>query len=286
MGKKLIVYMIDGTEYGPRTVEIGNWVGKAIFTPRVSLPKIISRSEFMKPCIYIMKSPSLNTAISERIYIGEGEVAGDRLKQQFNDANKDFEELVFFISKDDFLTKAHIKYLESRIIKMAIDAKSADIENICNPTLPALHEAEISDLEYFLDQIKLILPIMGFKFLIPAVIDEKLHLMVSQNSIINYKIKSNIYKAEMYETDQGYIVTKGSIANLNMAPAVHGTYKDLQKKMISNGILSKSGKYFVFSEDAVFGSPSAAANIVLGRQTPGPLMWITSEGKTFKEIHE
>ncbi len=28
MGKKLTVYMIDGTEYGPRLGEIGNWVGK------------------------------------------------------------------------------------------------------------------------------------------------------------------------------------------------------------------------------------------------------------------
>ena len=27
-GKKLTVYMIDGTEYGPRFSEIGNWVGK------------------------------------------------------------------------------------------------------------------------------------------------------------------------------------------------------------------------------------------------------------------
>lgn len=33
MGKKLTVYMIDGTEYGPRLSEIGNWVRKAIYSP-------------------------------------------------------------------------------------------------------------------------------------------------------------------------------------------------------------------------------------------------------------
>lgn len=26
--------MIEGTEYGPRFSEIGNWVGKAIYSPR------------------------------------------------------------------------------------------------------------------------------------------------------------------------------------------------------------------------------------------------------------
>ena len=47
MGKKLTVYMIDGTEYGPRLSEIGNWVGKAIYSPRSSLNKIINRLSFV-----------------------------------------------------------------------------------------------------------------------------------------------------------------------------------------------------------------------------------------------
>lgn len=29
--------MIDGTEYGPRFCEIGNWVGKAVYSPRVTI---------------------------------------------------------------------------------------------------------------------------------------------------------------------------------------------------------------------------------------------------------
>ena len=41
MGKKITVYMIDGTEYGPRLCEIGNWVGKAIYSPRAALNKIL-----------------------------------------------------------------------------------------------------------------------------------------------------------------------------------------------------------------------------------------------------
>lgn len=49
MGKKLTVYMIDGTEYGARIAEIGNWVGKAFYSPRAAISKIMNRPELSKP---------------------------------------------------------------------------------------------------------------------------------------------------------------------------------------------------------------------------------------------
>ncbi len=165
MGKKLTVYMIDGTEYGPRFSEIGNWVGKAIYCPRSSVNKIFNRAEFDNPGIYCLKGDPHDEAFQERIYIGEAENIKNRLKQHISDPKKEFNELVFFISKDELLTKTQIRYLESRLIQLALDAKTAEVENGNSPTLPTLHEADISDMEYFLEQVKLILPIMGFKFL-------------------------------------------------------------------------------------------------------------------------
>ena len=51
MGRKLVVYMIDGKAYGLRTAEIGNWSGKAIFSP------MWNRKKFLFPIkrrIYIL----------------------------------------------------------------------------------------------------------------------------------------------------------------------------------------------------------------------------------------
>ena len=67
MGKKLTVFMIDGTEYGPRISEIGNWVGKAIYSPRSAVNKIISRSEFENPAIYCLKGDPRDEAFNEKI---------------------------------------------------------------------------------------------------------------------------------------------------------------------------------------------------------------------------
>lgn len=287
MGKKLTVFMIDGTEYGPRIAEIGNWVGKGFYSPRAAINKIMTRTELSKPGVYFLKSAPKSDYYSERIYIGEAENIRTRLKQHLSDPNKDFEELVFFISNDHLLTKTQIKYLESRIVELALDAKSAEIENGTSPAIPTLHEADISDMEYFLEQIKLILPIMGFKFLVSTIAKQISQKQPEETSVSEtYKIKSSTYKANMYETEQGFIVTKGSQANKTLSPSISETYKKLQEKLIASGILIDKGDFYEFTEDTVFSSTSAASNIVLGRQTQGPVEWINSANKTYKVLTE
>ncbi len=217
MGKKLTVFMIDGTAYGPRLSEIGNWVGKAIYSPRASVNKIMNRNEFNNPGIYCLKGDPTDDAFDEKIYIGEAENIRARLKQHLSDPNKDFKELIFFVSKDELLTKTQIRYLESRLVQLSLEAKTAQIDNGNSPGLPTLHEADISDMEYFLEQIKLILPVMGFNFLISSTAKEEKIENVENNKFVHetYFIRTNSFKASMKETDQGYIILKGSEAKKN-----------------------------------------------------------------------
>jgi hypothetical protein len=288
MGKKLTVYMIDGTEYGPRLSEIGNWVGKAIYSPRSALNKILTRSEFDNPGIYCLKGDPTDEAFGENIYIGEAENIKSRIKQHLSDPNKDFKELIFFISKDELLTKTQIKYLESRLIQLAIEAKTAEIENGNSPNLPTLHEADISDMEYFLEQIKLMLPVMGFRFLIPSTVKPKtIEDKVLEQSVIEiFEIRTKSFKAKMYESDQGYIVIKGSEAKKSLSKSTTETYRNLRRKLLETSILIDKGDNLEFAEDAIFSSPSAASNMVLGRNSNGFTEWVNEKGETFKEIQE
>ncbi len=288
MGKNLTVYMIDGTEYGPRYSEIGNWVGKAFYSPRSALNRIISCSEFDNPGIYCLKGDPSDEAYSEKIYIGEAENVKLRLKQHLSDPNKDFKEIIFFISKDELLTKTQIKYLESRLIQLAIEAKTAEIENGNYPNLPTLHEADISDMEYFLDQIKLMLPVMGFKFLISSTVkhvpQEDKNIKTKDSEIFESRTKS--FKAKMYEYDQGYVVFKGSEAKKNLSNSITDTYRNLRRKLLETKILIDMGDKLEFTEDAIFSSPSAASNMVLGRNSNGFTEWVNKKGKTFKDFQE
>lgn len=288
MGKKLTVYMIDGTAYGPRFSEIGNWVGKAVYSPRSSVNKIINRTEFDNPGIYCLKGDPRDEAFDERIYIGEAENIRNRLKQHLSDPNKDFKELIFFISKDELLTKTQIKYLESRLVQLANEAKTAEIENGNYPSLPTLHEADISDMEYYLEQIKLILPVMGFQFLISStVISEQKSNETNPLEIHElYFIKTKSFQATMIETDQGYIVKKGSEAKKTLSNSTTDTYRNLRRKLIETNVLIDKNDHLVFAEDTVFNSPSAAANMVLGRNANGFTEWVNKSGLTFKDIQE
>mgnify|MGYP000347483274 CR=1 FL=1 len=288
MGKKLTVYMIDGTEYGPRFSEIGNWVGKAIYSPRATVNKIMNREEFDNPGIYCLKGDPTDEAFNERIYIGEAENIKARLKQHLSDPNKDFKELIFFISKDELLTKTQIRYLESRMVQIAINAKTAQIDNGNSPSLPTLHEADISDMEYFLEQMKLILPVMGFNFLISSTATNTIETSESKGDSVHstYFIKTKTFEAIMQETDQGYIVLKGSEAKKDLSPSCTETYRNMRRKLLETNIMIQEKDQLIFAEDAVFNSPSAASNMVLGRNSNGFTEWVNKKGKTFKEIQE
>ncbi|GAA5220841.1 GIY-YIG nuclease family protein [Membranihabitans marinus] len=288
MGKKLTVYMIDGTAYGPRLSEIGNWVGKAIYSPRASVNKIMNRIEFDNPGIYCLKGDPTDDAFDEKIYIGEAENIKVRLKQHLSDPNKDFKELIFFVSKDELLTKTQIRYLESRLVQLAIEAKTAQIDNGNSPNLPTLHEADISDMEYFLEQIKLILPVMGFKFLISSTVKQTPeNEFESTNSIHEtYFIKTKTFKASMKETDQGYIVIKGSEAKKELSDSCTETYVNMRRKLVETEIMVENKDKLIFAEDTVFNSPSAASNMILGRNSNGFTEWLNAKGLTFREVQE
>jgi len=283
MGRKLTIYMLDGSATGPKTIEIGNWSGKAVFSPRAALKGLLARPEFDSPGVYLLRSQSGSYDFDESVYIGEAEELRARLKQHI--ADRDFESMVCFLSKDEMLTKAHIKYLESRLISLSRQANSSYIENSNNPRGARLSEADVSDMEYFLDQIRLILPAVGMKTLVEAAP----HAVIEMQRRIDdasYQVKSKTITATMIETEAGFIVKAGSQASATTSKSIAEGWLKIRKKLIEAGVLKAQGENLVFTEDASFSSPSAASSVVLGRQAPGPISWIDPSGKTYKQVQE
>jgi hypothetical protein len=286
MGKKLTVYLIDENDNGPRTIEIGNWSGKSFYSPRANLTQIIDRPEFSKPGVYILKSDPTDDSFQERIYIGEAEKIGNRLKQHLKDADKDFREVIVFISKDELLTKSHIKYIESRLVSQAKQARNSEIDNSNTPTESSLSEADISDMEYFINQIKFILPVPGYYFLVPNTITKSDINSKVVYSNDKYFAKGQHVNAELIESSEGFIVLKGSTARKEVEDSLSTTYQKLRNKYLETGILEEKENELVFNEDATFSSLSAAATVIFGRSTSGPEAWKNKNGKTYREIQE
>lgn len=283
MGRKLTIYMLDGSATGPKTIEIGNWSGKAVYSPRAALKSLLSRDEFDSPGVYFLRSESNSYEFDESIYIGEAEELRTRLKQHI--AERDFDSVVCFLSKDEMLTKAHIKYLESHLISQAKEANSSLVENSNNSRASRISEADISDMEYFIEQIKLILPTVGMQALVVAA-PHPTKVITPLSIDDSYRIKSKTLNATMIETDSGFVVKAKSQASVTTSKSLTEGWLKIRKKLIDANILIKEGEKLVFAEDASFASPSAASSVVLGRQAAGPLSWVNAAGKTYKEVQE
>ena len=79
-------------------------------------------------------------------------------------AQKDFwNEVVVIVSKDGNLNKAHIKYLESRLYEIAKGVNKYELNNGNSPPRTNLSEADVAEMEEFLENIKLLVYTLGYK---------------------------------------------------------------------------------------------------------------------------
>ena len=90
--------------------------------------------------------------------------------------------------------------------------------------------------------------------------------------------------AEGEYQDDGFVVFKGSKANTKLTPTASSTVINLRDNLLDTKILAQEGEIFVFQDDHLFSSPSAAASQVLARNANGWIEWKTKEGKTLDEI--
>lgn len=283
MGKKITIFMIDGVPEGAKTYEIGNWSGKAISCPRSNAKSILLRKEFDNSGIYFLRSTAGSSDYEDAIYIGEAESLGIRIKQHLS-GEKDFDSFICFYSEDDMLNKANIKYLESRLVTLAKEAKSSKVLNSNQPTLSKLSEADISDMEYFIEQLALILPVAGVRSLISSVASQETKAKSVAGKL--YKLKGNRVNASMVEVSEGYLVRSGSQISLEETDSIADGWRRLRSKLIDEGMVDRSGEIGVLLEDVLFSSPSAASSTLLGAQSPGPIRWVDENGKTFKDNQE
>jgi hypothetical protein len=162
-GGTIKIFMVHGDPKRLRTAELLNWTGKAVVGPRSEFESVLAREESHKSGVYFLTGIDPETGKSA-VYIGEAESVRDRLKSHLD---RDFwNQVVFFTSKDENLTKAHIRYLEGRLIEHAKQAGRANVMN-GQSSGSRLPESDREDMEIFLEKIHQLLPVLGVEVLVP-----------------------------------------------------------------------------------------------------------------------
>ncbi|HEY3324245.1 MAG TPA: GIY-YIG nuclease family protein [Planctomycetota bacterium] len=273
-GFSIRIFLPDGTPDGLRTVEKSNWTGRCIVCPRAQFSDAKARSEFGKTGVYVLFGPSEEGDLP-MIYIGEGDPVRPRLDQHY--AKKDFwTTLILFTSKDENLNKAHVQYLESRLIQLAAEAKRCALDNGNAPQLPSLSEADCAEMEAFLDEMMLIYPLLGLG------VFEKLAAPPPKTRILYLKVKG--ISARGYEAADGFVVLADSQAVIETVPSIHQYMLTLRSALRSKEILVERNGLFVLTQDYRFDSPSTAAGVLLGRTANGRIEWKDEHGKTLRDL--
>lgn len=285
------LFLVDGTPGGLTTAEITNWTGHVLSGRRSDLGDLLKRGEAQRPGVYLLLGDDEAAVGGTRCYIGEAEDVADRLRS--HQRGKEFwDRVVVVTSKDENLTKGHVRYLEARLIELASRAARVELENGTQPPRAPLPEADRSDMEYFIEQVQVVLPVLGVNAIrvrdvkptSPSATDQ---LVSPMFSLVNTKLGVD---AKAQQVDGEFTMLAGSRVvgavreSARYSPSTaraYASYRALHDKLVVNGAISIVDGVGILTRDAVFSSPSTAGAIALGRSCNGREAWISTEGETF-----
>lgn len=295
-GRSLRLFLVDGTPNGLLTAEIMNWTGHVLTGPRSKLAELVQRPECARTGVYFLVGPDPDNSLRSKVYIGESDDVAKRLKSHNRPeeaGGKDFWERVCLVtSKDQNLTKAHVKYLESLLIGIAGNLGRCELVNGTAHEYISLPESDRADMAFFLEQIRTVLPVLGFDFLreltkpsAPAVASTAPPF--SRSPRFTLEVPRYRLSAQGQEIDGEFFVLKGSKARAEWVGTERG-YQGLFKQLVDEGVLiADGGEHLTFSDDYAFSSPSAAAAVVCGRAANGRTSWmVEGTGQTYAAWQE
>lgn len=266
------IFLVHGSPSGLRTAELSNWSGKAIAAPRTEISDLLKREELANPGFYLLTGVDPESG-DRAIYIGEAENVTNRLKGH---ATKDFwNAATVFVSKDENLTKAHIRYLEGVLIDRANNNGTAIVINSASSGA-RLPESDAAEMNVFLEKCLQLLPVLG----IPD-FNKKVDQVSESKDLLYCKIKGLIATGK--RTANGFIVFAGSQAVLEHRPSAK-RMRAKREQLIEKGLLIEKDDHLIFANDIEFGSPSTAGSVVRGGNTNGLTNWKNSRGVQLKEI--
>lgn len=263
--------------------------------PRTLYPAVSARPEFARTGAYVLVGEAEDGADGSRVYVGESDHVGNRIKS--HDLNKNFwDHLVVITKTDGSLHKTDVRYLESKLVDLANKSPTVSVENGTTPTPPEPVESHKADLDAFLIDTLAILRILGVsafsadsaKSGTPGVLKPPSPEQPEPLNAPTGEYFFSVGKAsgKMTVDQDGYTLLPGDGVARGHKPSLSGTYKTLRDKFLANGTLEpleSDKEHLRLTVPVRFSSPSAAAAVVYGASINGRLQWKDSSGKTLAD---
>ncbi|MFG1288430.1 GIY-YIG nuclease family protein [Xanthobacter versatilis] len=291
-GRTIQLFLVDGVPSGLIIASIHGWTGSVLVASQATFDKLRARPEADRTGLYILFGPDPDDALSMRAYIGEADCVKDRINQSAE--NRAFwETAVIITTSDEALTKGHVRYLEARLIEVAGEAGRVKLDNgqLPKPDRRRLPEADRANMEAFLSNLRVILPVVGLDLLKP-----KPRALAAPGDTAKadggpkFEIRHwSEVQATAIEEDGEFVVLEGSQALKNAGYVGANSYGELKKELIAQGVLTadEGATVYTFAKPYVFTSPSAASAVILDRNSNGRREWrVVGSKLTYHEWQE
>ncbi|MEX0159798.1 MULTISPECIES: GIY-YIG nuclease family protein [unclassified Microbacterium] len=285
-GKQVKLFLADGTPGGLTTAEITNWTGSIVSARRSDLAELVAREEAERTGVYLLLGEDEHAVGGTRCYVGEADTVATRLRSHAKE--KPFwSQAVIVTSKDTNLTKSHVRYLESRLIELATQAGRVTLENGTAPPRPRLPEADLSDMEYFLGQLQIVLPVLGVNAIrVRPTAGASGSSEYAVSPIFRLKNPKQGVDAKAQQIDGEFVMLSGSlvvpvwhgVGNAASTQRAYASYRARHEELVADGSIMVENKTGRTTRDLVFSSPSTAAAVALGRSCNGRVEWVSVEG--------
>ncbi|MDD4111200.1 MAG: GIY-YIG nuclease family protein [Clostridia bacterium] len=280
-GKTIKLFLIDGDTNGRLTCELSNWTGKAYKLPRNLIKICTDRPEIQTTGVYMLLNKSADLSEKGQLYIGEAENIFNRLTQHVKE--KDFwNEAIVFISKDDNLNKAHIKYLENRLHDIACSANRYELINNQKPTQSSISESDKAEMEEFLANILTLVSTLGYNAF-EQIRQADIKVQPDKEEDLFYISATRGANGIGKTTSEGFVVFENSQVADPITNSYPKTMQKLRDTLISEGVIVKENDKLIMKRDYLFSSSSSAAMIIMGRSANGLTEWKMKSGKTLQD---
>ena len=280
-GRSLDIFFIDGHPDGMLTALVSNWSGHVLRTPRSQIRQALARTEASHTGVYILIGDQDGKPMA---YIGETEELDKRLRQHDSENKPWWNTAVLITSTANNLHKAHIKYLEARLVEIARQVSSVTLDNSNTPPRSRLSEADRMNMEGFLDTLFMVLPAIRVDMFMDKISKPATAPVVTLPSVtkpddcsgtlFEMVVSKHGIKATALMLNGKTIVQAGSKAQTHWHSNPTHSYAKLFQSLLDSGVLSVKGEHATFPTDYAFNSPSAAAAIIRGREANGKKDWI------------
>lgn len=278
-GRSLELFFVDGQPEGLLTAELFNWTGHVLQIPRTRLKEALGRPEAGYTGVYILLGSGENGPLA---YIGEAEDVGARLRSHAAEKSW-WDKAILVTTTANNLHKAHVKYLESRLVELALKAGNTPLENGNTPPRSSLSEAAATNMEVFVENLAVVLPAIRVDLLVNRTRPKELPKETSVGDRAAFVLtsqRSSIDARAVLESGE-LVVQSGSVVRAEWIGkgSWDKGYRKLREHLIETGVIRVEGETAEFTENYAFSSPSAAAAVVTGRAANGRLEWQV-EGKS------